>query len=179
MRRGTSSFALIYTALVLAFAPTIARGQTSAETDPALALGDTVRVWASTPRLEGAIAAFARIQAADLIIMGQGASPYGPGREYAVPFSGVTRMEVLRRHRPSAGKIMLGVLVGAGAGALVGAPMGPIIECGGACDKEGKLQPMVGPGLGAAIGAGIGGLLGGVVVGHARTRWQSVTFTLR
>jgi hypothetical protein len=179
MRRGTSSFPLIFTAIILAIAPALARGQSSAETDPTLAVGDTVRVWASTPRLDGAIAAFARIQAADLIIMGQGASPYGSGREYAVPLSGVTRIDVLRRHRPSVGKIMLGVLVGAGVGALVGAPMGPIIECGGACDKEGKLQPMVGRGLGASIGAGIGGLLGGVVVGHARTRWESVTFTVR
>ena len=179
MRRGSSGFSLIFTALVLAAAPTLARGQTSVEIDPALVMGDTVRVWASTPRLDGAVAAFARIQAADLVIMGQGASPYGPGREFAVPFSGVTRIDVLRRHRPSAGKIMLGILVGAGVGALVGAPMGPLIECGGACDKEGKLQPMVGPGLGAAIGAGVGGLLGGVVVGHTRTRWQSVTFTVR
>jgi hypothetical protein len=38
---------------------------------------------------------------------------------------------------------------------------------------------MVGKGLGAAIGAGIGAILGGVVVGHTRTRWESVTFSVR
>lgn len=179
MRRGTTRFSLIFTALLLAGAPTLLRGQASVEIDPTLVVGDTVRVWASTPRLDGAIAAFARIQAADLVITGQGASPYGPGREFAVPFSGVTRIDVLQRRRPSAGKILAGILVGAGVGALVGAPMGPLIECGGACDKEGKLKAKVGPGLGASIGAGVGGLLGGVVVGHTRTRWQSVTFTVR
>lgn len=179
MRRNTSGYSLILTALVLAVAPTVLRGQTSIEVDPTLTVWDTVRVWANSPRLEGAVAAFARIQGTDLVIMGQGASPYGPGREFAVPFSGVTRIDVLRRHRPSVGKTVLGILVGAGVGALVGAPMGPLIECGGACDKEGKLQPKVGPALGASIGAGIGGLLGGVVVGHARTRWQPVTFTIR
>jgi hypothetical protein len=159
--------------------PAVAHGQSSVEVTPILSTGDTVRVWAGNPRLEGAIAAFSRIQSTDLVITGQGPNPYGPGREFTVPFGSVSRIEVLRRHRPSAGKMLAGIVIGGGIGALIGAPMGPIIECGGACDREGDLQPMVGKGLGAAIGAGIGAILGGVVVGHTRTRWESVTFSVR
>lgn len=180
MRRttGTSFPFLLSIALVLSTAA-VARAQTSAESTPVLTPGDTVRVWAPSQRLDGAMGLFARLDSGAFVMTGAASNPYARGPEVAIPLDPMPRVEVLRRGKRSAGRIMAGILIGAGVGALIGAPMGPIIECGGSCDKEGKLQPMVGPGLGAAIGAGIGGVLGGVVGGMTRARWRAVTITVR
>ena len=174
----------------LVFAPGV-RAQTGAdsvrvaepprvvEVSPTLVAGDTLRVWSTGARLDGVIATFARVNVTDLVLQGQAPNPNTPPREWAVALSNVDRVDVLRRRNRSAGRVVVGVLLGAAVGAAIGAPLGPIIECGGACDKEGDLQPMVGHGLGAAIGAPIGALIGGVIAGTRPARWHTVTFTVR
>lgn len=164
---------------LLVIAPAALRAQSAVETSPALTVGDTVRVWAPTARLNGAMATFARVSPMEFVIAGQSANPTAPPREWVVPFGNVVRVDVLRANRRSGRRLFAGFLIGAGVGALVGAPMGPLIECGGACDKEGPLQPQVGYGPGAVIGAGVGAIIGGIVTGMRRTHWETVTFSVR
>lgn len=149
------------------------------EASPALVAGDTLRVWSTPARLNGIIAAFARVSPSELVLLGQAATPNTAPREWAVALNNVERFEVLRRRNRSAGRVVLGVVLGAALGAAIGAPLAPIIECGGACDTEGNLKPKVGSKLGAMIGAPIGGLLGGVFAGTRPARWHTVTFTVR
>ena len=163
---------------ILAFAPSLG-AQSSIETSPALVPGDTLRVWASTPKLDGVIATLGRLSVAEIVLQGQATSPDVPPRELGVQLQSLTRLDVLRGTKRSAGRIVAGVLLGAAAGALVGAPLAQLIECGGACDTEGSLQPKVGPALGAAIGAPIGAIIGGVIAGSRRAKWHTVTITVR
>jgi hypothetical protein len=76
-------------------------------------------------------------------------------------------------------RLVTGVVIGAVAGAAIGSQLVPFIECGGACDAEGKLRPKASRNLGLAIGAPIGGLLGGVIGGMSRARWEPVTLAIR
>ena len=156
-----------------------AGAQATVETTPPLVLGDTVRVWAPTARLDGAIGTFARLDVNGLVIAGRPADPSLSAPQWAVPLSDIVRLDVLRARQRSARRIVTGMVVGIAAGALVGAPLGPLIECGGACDKTGSLQPKVGSGIGATFGGVIGGIIGGVIGGASRPRWQSVSFTVR
>src|SRR5687768_12490616 len=96
MRRVTSpqfpvliSFAL----LLLATAPESARAQGAVETTPVLAAGDTVRVWATNPRLEGAMGLFSRIDSRQLVMNGATQNPGTPGREVAIPLDPMPRIE--------------------------------------------------------------------------------------
>lgn len=162
-----------------AFAPAMSRAQSTVATSPALIAGDTVRVWAPTARLDGVTATFARVSPMELVIAGQATNPADPPREWVVPFGSVVRVDVLRANRRSGRRVFAGILIGAAGGALVGAPLGPLIECGGVCDREGALKPQVGYGVGAVIGAGVGAILGGVVTGMRRTHWETVSFSIR
>jgi hypothetical protein len=156
-----------------------ATAQSAVESTPALVVGDTIKVWAPVPRLDGVMALFQRLDAREIVISGTSQNPSMPARHVAVPLNSSLKVEVLRRRERSRRRLMTGIAVGAAAGALLGAPLGPLIECGGVCDKVGDRTPMVGWGLGAAIGAPIGALLGGVIGGTTRARWQEVTFTVR
>ncbi|MEO5568718.1 MAG: hypothetical protein ABIR92_09510 [Gemmatimonadaceae bacterium] len=164
---------------LVAFVPAISRAQSTVETSPVLIPGDTVRVWAPTARLDGVMATFTRVSPLELVIGGQSTNPSAPPREWVVPFGNVVRVDVMRANRRSGRRLFAGILIGAAGGALVGAPLGPLIECGGACDSEGGLQPQVGYGVGAVIGAGVGAIIGGIVTGMRRTHWETVTFSVR
>lgn len=164
--------------LMAAFASPAA-AQNGIEATPSIVAGDTVRVWAERARLNGIVAELARLNDSGLVLHGQSQGVRTRAHEVVVPVDAVQRLEVLRHKPRSKTRIATGVVVGALVGAAIGAPMGKIIECGGACDDEGSLKPMVGYGLGAAIGAPIGGLLGGVVAGISRPRWELVTLSRR
>jgi hypothetical protein len=166
-------------ALSIAVFASPAVAQNGVEATPSIVAGDTVRVWAERARLNGIVAELARLNDSGLVLHGQSQGVRTRAHEVVVPVDAVQRLEVLRKEPRSKTRIVTGVVVGALVGAAVGAPMGKIIECGGACDKEGSLKPMVGYSLGAAIGAPIGALLGGVVAGISRPRWEPVTLTRR
>jgi hypothetical protein len=156
-----------------------AQAQNSVAASPSIYAGDTLRLWAPTAGLEGIIAAFARLDSSKLVLTGQSMNPNTPPREWGVPLIAVQRLEVLRTKPRSMKRVFTGIAIGALVGTGIGAPMGRIVECGGACDREGSLKPMVGWQLGAAIGAGVGGLLGGVIADIRRPRWDPVTLTIR
>lgn len=182
MRRIKQRHASILPSLAIAMLAGLsssALAQATIETTPVLTSGDTVRVWAPTARLEGVMATFSRVTPMELVIAGQSANPSVPGREYVVPYGSVVRVDALRENRRSGRRLFAGLLIGAAGGALVGAPLGSRIECGGTCDKEGSLTPKVGYGVGAVIGAGVGAILGGVVAGMRRTHWETVSFSVR
>ncbi|HET9425662.1 MAG TPA: hypothetical protein VFO55_09850, partial [Gemmatimonadaceae bacterium] len=129
MRRTYHCFpVLLSLTLLMLGPPDVARAQSTPQTSPVLNPGDTVRVWSQTPRLDGAMGLFARIDARELVINGTSPNPYTPGREVAIPLDPMPRVEVLYRRPKSAGRIIAGVLIGAGVGALIGAPLGPILE---------------------------------------------------
>jgi hypothetical protein len=150
----------------------------TATISPMLRSGELVRVSASRARLDGAIANFVRIDS-NLVISGQAPNPDVAAREWAVPVDAVERLEVWRGKPRSKTRVVTGVVVGALVGAGVGYTLTNFIECGGACDKSGKLAAKAPRRLGAMIGAPIGGLLGGVVAGASFPRWRSVTLTVR
>ena len=143
------------------------------EASPSINKGELVRVWAESPSLDGILATFNRFSSDSVVITGQ------MNANYPVRANAIRRLEVQRSYRPSFKRTMVGVLIGAAGGALIGAPMGRVIECGGACDKVGRTTPMVGRALGASIGAGVGGIIGGVIAGHKRQRWHEVSLVVR
>jgi hypothetical protein len=145
---------------------------------PAIASGELVRVFAPRARLDGAEATFVRIDS-NLVIAGQAPAPDAPARQWSVPVDAVQRLDVWRGPSRSKGRIAAGVVVGALVGAGAGAVLTRFIECGGACDTQGSRKPFASPKLGAFIGAPIGALLGGVVGGMSRKRWSTVTLTIR
>jgi hypothetical protein len=150
----------------------------TATTSPMISAGELVRVWAPRARLDGIVANFARVDS-NLVITGQSPNPEVAAREWKVPIDAVDRLEVWRGTPRSKTRIFGGVVLGALAGAGVGALLTSFIECGGACDRDGAHSGKESPRLGATIGAPIGALLGGVVAGMTHPRWRQVTLSIR
>lgn len=166
---------IIVALTLLAGVSALSSGQSPVETTPILNAGDTLRVWSTSAKLDGAMGVLARLTTSDLVLAGQGV----PAREWSVPLANVDRLEVLQKKRRSGGRILAGALIGAGVGSLVGGTLVPFVECGGACDKEGSVKPFAPRKIGFVIGAGVGGILGGVVGGISRPKWVGVTLPVR
>jgi hypothetical protein len=148
----------------------------TATISPILKPGELIRVWAPRARLDAALANFARIDS-NLVITGEAPNPDVAPREWRVPVDAVERLEVWRGTPRSKTRIFGGIVLGALAGAGVGALATSFIECGGKCEpgREGTESPK----LGAAYGAPIGALLGGVIAGASFPRWRQVTLSIR
>jgi hypothetical protein len=153
--------------------------QSTVETTPVLNSGDTLRVWSTSAKLDGAMGVLARLNATELVLAGQSRGPGIPPREWSVPLGNVERIDVLQKKGRSGGKILAGTVIGAGVGSLIGGFLVPYIECGGACDKEGTRVPFAPRKIGFVIGGGVGAILGGVVGGISRPKWHTVALTVR
>lgn len=169
-------FALAVAGVVGAASQTTADAQVTNPSWPTISTlrsGDTVRVWASAPPLSGRTALVAGL-GSDTLSLGDLPGRRSLGAAVAVPFRNLARIEVHRGYRRSAGWTVAGVLLGLGAGALVGSFAGVTLECGGSCSDQGDLAGLAGFVIGGGLGAIAGGIAGGIIGGQRRSRWQPV-----
>ena len=135
--------------------------------------GDTVRVWAVAPRLNGQTGIFNSTERDTLRFFTLGQLP--PAIPTAVGFPALRRVDVQRGMHRSPSRIVIGSVLGAAAGALVGAFLGMAIECGTQCGDEGDFEGVAGFVLGGGTGIIAGGLTGGIIASRHRTaRWDAV-----
>ena len=168
----------IYRFLLAALFLTTAVGRAFAQLTPlsSLTSGDTVRVWAVQPRLNGDVGIFDRL-AADTLRFTQPSPSLLPT---AVAYPNLRRIDVRRGVHRSPGRILLGTIVGAGAGMIVGGYLGTWIECGSHCGDEGDLEGLAGLLLGGASGLLAGGVTGGIITARHRVpRWDPVDLRRR
>jgi hypothetical protein len=154
--------------------PTGAKGQ-GGPTLSALATGDTLRVWAVTPRLNGTMGILDRFGRDTLTLLGM--EPVAEQRPLVaqVPLMGLRRVDVRRGLHRSGSRIALSALVGAAAGALVGAVLGPVVECSGSCNDDPDLAGVAGFIVGTGGGILVGGLAGGTIgFFHKSPNWVAV-----
>ena len=129
----------------------------------ALRTGDTVRVWAQSPAEQ--IGAVTRLDADTLGIRRR------DGRPFAWSVDSLSHIDVQRGTRRSAGRVLVGTLLGGAAGVVVGAYAGYGIEC--AFDCEGEYAGLAGGALGALTGGIVGMVTGGIIGGRFRVpRWE-------
>jgi hypothetical protein len=154
--------------------PAIGKGQ-GAPTLSSLASGDTLRVWAVTPRLNGATGVLDRFRSDTLTLLGMERTAEQRPLLAQVPLMGLRRVDVRRGLHRSGGRIALSALVGATAGALVGAALGPIIECDGSCNDDPDLAGAAGFFFGIGGGIVIGGVAGATIgFFHRSPKWVAV-----
>ena len=137
--------------------------------------GDTLRVWAVAPRLNGARGILDRFRDDTLTMLDL--KQLAGQREVVarVPYSSLTRVDVQRGKHRSAARIAGGALIGAAGGLLIGATLGPIIECGSSCGTGGDLEGVAGFVLGGAAGIVVGGVAGGFIGARFRVpKWEAV-----
>ena len=135
--------------------------------------GDTIKVWAVAPRLNGETGVFDGFTSDTLTLQ---ALPFAPTAvpRARVPYASLRRIDVRRGPARSTGRTIAGVLIGAAGGMLLGAALGPIIECGSSCGDEGDLEGLGGFLIGGTLGIVGGGIAGGVIGARPRPRWESV-----
>lgn len=138
-----------------------------------LRTGDTVRVWASAPPLSGRTGLVARLES-DTLALDDLPGRRSLGSGLAVPFRNLSRIEVHRGQRRSAGWTVGGVLLGLAAGTIVGAYAGVALECGGSCSDQGDLAGLAGFVIGGGLGGIAGGIVGGFIGAQRRSRWQPI-----
>ena len=140
----------------------------------ALRPGDTLRVWATRPRLNGTMALLDRLERDTLGLRSfPGGHTVPEGLSVAIP--ALTRLDVRRGQRRSVGWSAAGVVLGAALGTVVGAYGGVLIECGGSCsDEPGDLAGVGGFLIGGTVGAATGGITGGIIGARRRPNWQPV-----
>jgi hypothetical protein len=140
----------------------------------ALRSGDTLRVWATQPRLNGTVGLLDRLERDTLGLRSfAGSRPLPAGLAVAIP--ALTRLDVRRGLRRSVGWSVAGVVLGAAIGTVVGAYSGVLIECGGSCsDEPGDLAGLAGFVLGGGVGGIAGGIAGGIIGARRRPYWQPV-----
>ena len=141
--------------------------------------GDTVRVWASAPPLSGRAGVVAGVGSDTLALSNlPGRRSFADG--LAVPFRTLTRIEVQRGQRRSAGWTVAGVVLGLAGGAIIGSYSGVLLECGGSCsDEQGDLNGLLGFVIGGGLGAIAGGVTGGIIGAQRRPRWEPVALPAR
>jgi hypothetical protein len=136
--------------------------------------GDTVKVWAVGPRLNGDQSAFGGIRSDTVTLR---ALPFGPDAmvRARVPYMSLRRVDVRRGSAQSKGRTFAGAVIGGAGGLVLGAMLGPIIECGGAdCGGTNGLEGIAGFVVGGGLGLVAGGIVGGVYGARPRPRWESV-----
>ena len=138
---------------------------------PTLREGDTLKVWAVRPRLNGTVGILAGLRA-DTLTLGQLVPTVPPGQT-SVPYAALRRIDVRRGTHRSTGRIVTGTLLGVAAGALLGAAIGPAIECGNDC--SGYYEGVIGAIAGFGIGGIAGGVTGGILGARRVPKWEPVT----
>jgi hypothetical protein len=128
--------------------------------------GDTIRVWAVAPRLDGQTGLFdARLR--DTLRFTSQSLPID------VSYAALRRVDVRRGVRRSAARVFGATLIGAGVGAFVGSFVGRKLDCGDCHDDD--FAGLGGLILGGATGIVAGGLTGGMLASRHRTpRWDAV-----
>lgn len=159
-------FAFAFLFLVgTSLAAPLAAQQTGARPLSTLQVGDTVRVWATSPAEQiGVVAA----PVSDSLAIRR-----RDGRALAFPVGSLSHVDVQRGSRRSTARVIAGVLVGAGLGAVLGATIGVAIEESRGCD--GDLCGIAGLLLGGLTG-GVGGAIGGGILGarYKTRRWEQI-----
>ena len=171
--RAPNGLALIaMTLAVLAIAtPAAAQERTLGTLVP----GDTLRVWAVAPRLDGTRGILDRFVNDTLGLLGMKPVASQPSLIAQVPYAALRRVDVQRGMHRSAARIAGGALLGAAGGLLVGAALGPMIECGSSCGNGGDLEGVAGFVVGGATGIIVGGVAGGFIGARFRVpSWQAV-----
>ena len=160
--------------LLLAFVIAAAGTSTaSAQLTPLSGLrpGDTLRVWAVEPRLNGQSGTLDAARRDSLRFTSLGLPP----TPMAVGLPSLRRVDVKRGVARSPGRIILGSLLGAGVGMFAGAALGTWIECGSKCGDSGDLEGLAGLVLGGATGIVAGGVTGGLLgARHRSPKWEWV-----
>ena len=151
----------------------VARGEAQGQRITTLQPGDTIKVWAVQPRLNGELGAFGALHADTLTLRTLPMAPDAMVRAQ-VPWAALRRIDVLHGKHRSTGRIVGGVVLGAAAGMLLGAVIGPVVECGGSCSDNGDWAGLGGFVLGSMVGIVGGGITGGVIGGRPRPRWEPV-----
>ena len=138
----------------------------------ALQPGDTIRVWAVDPRLNGQSGIFdTRLR--DTLRFSR--LPQPPITTIAVGFPALRRIDVKRGQHRSPARIIIGTVLGAAAGAVAGSALGVLIECGRDCGDDGEWGGFAGFMLGGGFGILAGGTTGAIITARHRTaRWEVV-----
>lgn len=183
--RGTPADALVHLRFIRAFllAAGILAGPASPATAQApltlgtLNSGDTIRVWAVAPRLNGVTGVLARFSGDTLALadLHRGAAALPLLAE--VPYLSLRRIDVRRGLRRSGTRTFVGVVAGGVVGLLVGGALGPLVECAGGCRASGDYQGVVGFVVGSGLGMVVGGMTGGVLGARRRPTWEAVRLT--
>lgn len=160
----------------------IAEAQAARESKPSLRSlrpGDTVRVWAVSPQLNGSVASFSRLGDTYLTLSElSGAYPFSPSPS-EVPIVALRRIDVRRGVHRSTARALIGIVLGTTGGVIVGAPLGLMTACGRSCSGKGEHTALGGWFLGATVGGLTGAITGGVIGARPRPRWESVTAASR
>jgi hypothetical protein len=137
-----------------------------------LRAGDTIRVWAVAPRLNGQPGTFDSAERDTLRFMNLGQLPATP---IAVGYPALHRIDVKRGTHRSAGRIVIGSVLGVALGTIAGGYIGVAAECGRTCGDSGDFEGLAGFLAGGALGAVAGGVTGGVLAArHRAARWDAV-----
>ena len=140
---------------------------------PTLREGDTLKVWAVAPRLNGVMGVLGGLRS-DTLTLGEIPVSAPPVVRAVVPYASLRRIDVRRGKARSPVRIGVGILVGAVAGGALGAAVGPAIECAGGC--AGDYGGLAGFVFGAGTGIIAGGVAGGILGARRVPKWESVTF---
>jgi hypothetical protein len=158
--------------VVLASCVAIASSQAQNPSVSSLAPGDTVRVWAVGPRLNGDRGVLADV-VRDTLKLADFALP--PAPIASVPYAMLRRVDVQRGKRRSPFRIAAGIIGGAALGAYALGYLGAEIECGATCGDEGDLEGIAGGLLGGGLGFILGGTTGGIITARMRVpNWRPV-----
>ncbi|MEO5567925.1 MAG: hypothetical protein ABIR92_05505 [Gemmatimonadaceae bacterium] len=139
--------------------------------------GDTIRVWAVAPRLNGVTGVFARFGADTLAFGDLQSGSAEQALRAEVPYLSLRRIDVRRGLHRSGTRTLVGVVAGGMVGLLVGGALGPLVECSGGCSGSGDFQGLVGFVVGSGLGMVVGGVTGGVLGARTRPKWQAVLLT--
>src|SRR4051812_31852363 len=128
----------------------VAQGRALSSLQP----GDTIRVWAVAPSLNGVRGTLASLRADTLTLGELPPSPTAMVRA-SVPYASLRRVDVLRGKHRSQGWIFAGTVLGGAAGLFVGAYAGAAIDCHYGCsgDWEGIAGFIEGGAVGLVSGA--------------------------
>lgn len=149
---------------LLLAAGSTARAQT-ARPLVSLRVGDTVRVWTSSPAEQVGVVAAPPSDSLTIRRL--------DGRPAAVSLASLSHVDVQRGTKRSPMVVVLGVVGGAAVGMLAGAFSGAALEESGGCN--GDLCGLAGFVIGGGVGGIAGGIVGGVLGARYRIRrWEQV-----
>ena len=135
-----------------------------------LRTGDTIRVWAVDPPIDGRFGIFdARLR--DTLRFTDLVQP--PVVSLAVALPSVRHIAVKRGIHRSPARIFIGTVLGAAAGAAAGAVLGRAMDCG-ACNNDDDFEGLGGLVFGGALGLVVGGTTGAIITRRPTPRWEAV-----